>query len=357
MPQFGRYSSKNLFKDATSTLMGLKQLKQQKELAGERTEIMKTQAETSAGHLKLKEEAVPTAERPIGDKGIETTASGLTKMPKAVTPVTSGDIAAMEAHGEALDKQTGAKLSVGYNMVANRMKDLTAQGYKRIDIYRDLKSGWPKYAEATQVEIKKTLVSEMNKPDGDQGKIDRLVELHTAVGSTDWLDAHMPASARYERDIQYERDLAEKKLPKAKVPKTERLYETVGGWQPRKEAVGKLKPVKKGGKLTEKQKRQKTIRDNYYKQITQARSAAKGIDPIMKDMEVDVKAVRADAIKKADILASEYVKAGGKLEDLGLAEEKPKGKAKKYKSDQDIKAAFQKGEITEQEAIKLLTGK
>ena len=56
MAQFGRYSSENLFEGATQTLMGLKALKQRGEIAGERTAIMKTQADTSKGHLDLARE-------------------------------------------------------------------------------------------------------------------------------------------------------------------------------------------------------------------------------------------------------------------------------------------------------------
>lgn len=336
MPQFGRYSSGNLLEGAVRTygmVEGLKERKagrvQRGSIAGRQQKIAEGQLKVSQDRLELDQEA-QTAE--------------LKRTPVPERQFTTGEIANLKAMGGAIGKKLGFKLDT-VTPIANAIEDFTAQGYKKIDVHRALKGDWGNYVKPAQESIQKAIETAISSNDKQTEK--ELSQLYTEISNPTFVDKMMPASARYEQDLQ------EAKKPKA--GKTERLYPTKEGWQPRKDAIGKLQPDKKGGssKMTDQEKRKKSLKDNYYKQIAQARSAAKNIDPLMKDIDVDVKKVQEDAMAKAQILADEYVKAGGKLEDLGL--EKPSlKKSKEYKTADEVKKAYQGGSLTEKEAEKIL---
>ncbi len=185
MASFGRYSSENLFKDATSSLMGLKQLEQRKQIAGERTAIMKTQAETSAGHLKLAQEK-QTAE--------------LQEKPVPERQFTTGEIAEFEAVGGALDKKLkGIKLSASITPVANAIKEYTEQGYKKIDISRALKKNRDEYKQPAMESLQKAMETAITS--GDKKALAELTQMHTDISSNEFVDKMMPACARYEKDL------------------------------------------------------------------------------------------------------------------------------------------------------------
>lgn len=305
------------------------------------------------------------------------------EIPVAETQFSAGEISGLKAADGAFGKKMGFRLNT-FTPVANAIQDYTAQGYKKIDVYRAIKGDWNNLVKPARTNIQKAMEKAIES--GDQQTLADLTELDTAMADKTFIDKFMPASAKYERDSlktkdtpkSFEEALVNKIYEDGKVSLEEvRKLETYmeGSDKPAKAydkpyigPLGNLLQKEKdsekvtrisgkgGSGQAPKAKKLKTIRDNYYKQITQARSAAKNIDFTNVAMGSLVKNVRKDAREKADILAKEYVEAGGKLEDLGLKEPE-KETIKKYKSADAVKAAFKKGTLTEKEATKILMEK
>jgi len=362
MAQFGRYSSENLFKDATSTLMGLKQLAQQKEIAGKRTEIMKTQAETSAGHLKLAQEK-QTAE--------------LQRRPVPERQFTTGEIAELKAMGGAVDKKLkGVKLSDSITPIANAIEEYTGQGYKKIDISRALKKNWDEYKQPALESLQKAMETAIQS--GDKKALSELTQMHTDISSNEFVDKMMPACARNEKDLQ------EKKKPKE--VKQERLYPTAEGWQPRVDAIGKLQPKGKGsgGKLTDFEKAYYQHNARTKDKLSRAEFRKKHwlSDPAIGQEMISLRQDKAYLKRETSALKRKVAKANKfpdiemyqreaedakeqlelhalELKDIqaamdGLLGKTPKT-AHKYKTADAVKSAFRSGELSQKEAIKILT--
>jgi len=307
-----------------------------------------------AEELKMKKEAVPTYERSMSKEQV---GSALKQVPKVLTPISPGEFASMESQmrnwGKANSVNAMDKALLPFKNFAEELTE--GQGYNRYETYQASKKAWPQLKEEPLQAIK----AAMDRAKNDPKTLEKLTKIFDQFNSGEVLKSVFAASYQHEQEL--ERKNAAEKLKATKSSKPERLYETTKGWQEREDAIGKQKPKSSGSnKLSPAEKRQKELRESFWKQVTQARSAAKNIDPIMKDIDVDVQAVRKDANEKAKVLADEYVKAGGKLEDLGMKAESQKQESKKfgkYKSAEDVKAAYKAGKIKRSEAIKLLTGK
>lgn len=331
MAQFGRYSSEDRLEGARHTLlqgMGLLQRKQA---------------------LGLKERQVNVQEREM-ELAKERQAKEFAETPVPERQFSPGEIAGLKAQGGAIAKKLGFRLNA-VTPVANAITDFTKQGYKKIDVYRALKKEWPKYIKPAQESIMKAM--EQTSVTGDSEEFAKLQQAYDEISSDKFLDQMMPASARYEEDIRKKEKLA--KLKATKTSKPERLYETVTGWQEREKAIGKLKPRSTKGGKSPKEKRLNDLKKAYFDQEKQKRSAAKNIDPLMEDMESRVKEVQEDAAKKQEVIAKEYVKAGGKPEDLGIGT--PTQETKKpssYKTAEAVRAAHKAGKLGRQEALKIL---
>jgi|GEM_PF-4942566 len=339
MAQFGRYSTDDPLKNLPNTALNFIESQRRKKEGEKKLDLAERGMKLSEGQLKFAQKKEKTKQEQIEPYK---------------KPFSPAEIMKIDAVGGVIDKQLGVKLSGKITPIANTIKNYTEQGYRKIDVYRALKKDWGKHAEPALESLKKFTIEAM--ANNDVKAVAKYGELYNDLADPDFIDKFMPACARYESDQQKKPEAKEKWTTKTlssgariQTEETTKKERVVLGRKPEGKKRG-------SGKMSPKEKRLKTLRENYFKQIAAARSAAKNIDPLMGDIEVDVKAVREDAKKKAKILAEEYVKEGGKLEDLGLEKEKSK-KTKEYKTAEDVRTDFKAGKISEKEAEKILQKK
>lgn len=112
-----------------------------------------------------------------------------------------------------------------------------------------------------------------------------------------------------------------------------------------------LETHKKGIKAPEKLEKEKKsdlkeMRNDYFKTVGRASSALRGVGEYVKNKNSEQ--VAKDEFKRANNIAIEYYKQGGKLEKLGID-----GKDL-FESAENVKEMFRNGELTEDQSAKAL---
>jgi len=222
MAQFGRYSSGNYLEGASRTLMSGIQLHQRGKIADRQLAISEGNLEVSQGQLELAQ-------------GKQT--SELQKIPVYQRQVTEKEMATMEGGLGAIDKELGTKLVNTTKPVFNIIKNITAKGGNKFDIYTVLKQDWPKHVKPAQEGLKKMIAEAM--ANNDVEAVEKYGEMLNEISSEDFLDNELfPMCSAHAKELE--------KQAEVKTPKLERLYPTTEGWQERGDAVGKLQPKKSG---------------------------------------------------------------------------------------------------------------
>ncbi len=351
MPQFGRYNSgpsgwdRSL--DIIKTSTGIINRHEQTALAKERQGLDERKFTEDKKAVGL-QQGLAERKQTLDEKKFKA------EVPVPERQMDAGEFTQLKALGGVIGKKLGFRLN-SVTPIANKMEEYTKQGYAKIDVYRAIRGDWKNLMADGKKSIQKAMETALAS--NDVTKVNELTQLDTEISNESFVDKMMPACAKYEKDLQKQPEKERDKWETKTLPNGARISINRETGEEKKVLGRPSKGGKSGSGQTPQEKRLKSLKDNFYKQITQERSAAKGIDFTNVAMGSLVKEVSADAREKAKVLADEYVKEGGKLEDLGLTKEDlgtEKQTAKKYKSDKAVRDAFKKGTLTEKEAEKIL---
>jgi len=260
-----------------------KALNQQGELANkdlkERMLGRKHKEKIENEELKLKKEAVPTAERTMSQEQLN---ESLKQVPKVHTPISSGEFAVMDAQIRNWSKANGMQMEKALAPFKNFAQNLTqTQGYTRYQTFKAAVENWDNLKVEPLKAIQKSLDNATEL--GDAKAIEKFAKMIDSFdakpGETpEVLKGVFAASYQYDQDLKRKGAIDEQKnLPKNAEAaiirelnkpkpdserletlrqmmtqgkaKEERLYPTTEGYQPREDAIGKMKP--KGEKSTQ----------------------------------------------------------------------------------------------------------
>ena len=229
------------------------------------------------GDLKLRQDAVPTAERTMSQEQLN---ESLKQIPKVHTPISSGEYAVMDSTIRYFEKTNNLKIQTELQPFRNAAEAMSKNNYSRYDTYRAMKGekgAWQNGLKKRPLDaIQKAIDRAMDA--GNKEDIEKFAKMYEQFDSGEILNSIFAASYQYDQDLKRKGAIDEQKnLPKNAEAaiirelnkpkpdserletlrqmmtqgkaKEERLYPTTEGYQPREDAIGKMKP--KGEKSTQ----------------------------------------------------------------------------------------------------------
>lgn len=304
-------------------------------------------AEQKRGH-DLQERAIKITEQEF--------MKDLDAIKKSDQQVRPQDVLATAIGFKDMDDTNKSQVSKHFEPLINYAKDLVAQkqqagegeaqGITRYELFQGLQTILQQYKPKILEGLEKDIESGRLKG----RNMEEIEELYDEVKTDTFLLNEMPNSARradFEKrleEIEGEKaetqlTTAKTQLVKAKRGSTERLYPTEKGYQPREKAIGLGKPTEI--KETKEDKKRKGLMAKYFSQIGRYYSAKRGENILSEAMGEKGVEVAIEALKSAQTIAIEYVKSGGKAEELGITAE-------------GIRADYKAKRITKERAVQLL---
>ena len=153
------------------------------------------------GDLKLRQDAVPTAEKGINQEQLN---ESLKQIPKVHTPISSGEYAVMDSTIRYFEKTNNLKIQTELQPFRNAAEAMSKNNYSRYDTYRAMKGekgAWQNGLKKRPLDaIQKAIDRAMDA--GNKEDIEKFAKMYEQFDSGEILNSIFAASYQYDQDLK-----------------------------------------------------------------------------------------------------------------------------------------------------------
>ena len=153
------------------------------------------------GDLKLRQDAVPTAEKGINQEQLN---ESLKQIPKVHTPISSGEYAVMDSTIRYFEKTNNLKIQTELQPFRNAAEAMSKNNYSRYDTYRAMKGekgAWQNGLKKRPLDaIQKAIDRAMDA--GNKEDIEKFAKMYEQFDSGEILNSVFAASYQYDQDLK-----------------------------------------------------------------------------------------------------------------------------------------------------------